>query len=286
MMHQAFAMNRVFKGLALPAIALATVLLTFFASTPGANAQTAAAGGSSQAGWYLALGDSVATGYQPGLGDDPRGGYVGGVLPFLRTSAPQTQLRNLACDGETSITFVSGGKCRYEEGSQLAQALVFLRAHSSATRLVTLTIGGNDLTPCLTKADPATCAQAALGTLAANLQRSLASVHTAAPGAKIVVTNYYDPFLALWFTHPDLAALSTALQGALNVTIASVTSGIGGATADVAAAFKSTDTALINAVPTNVATICQLTWMCTKNDDHPNDAGYAVIAATVVAKLA
>jgi lysophospholipase L1-like esterase len=285
-MRQAFAMNRVFKGLALPGIALATVLLTLFASSVGANAQTAASGGSSPAGWYLALGDSVATGYQPGLGDDPQGGYVGRVLPFLRTSAPQTQLRNLACDGETSITFVSGGKCGYEEGSQLAQALVFLRAHSSATRLVTLTIGGNDLTPCLTKADPVTCAQAALGTLAANLRQSLASVHAAAPGARIVVTNYYDPFLALWFTNPDLATLSTTLQGALNDTIASVTSGIGGATADVAAAFKSTDATLIDGVPTNVATICQLTWMCTKNDDHPNDAGYAVIATTVVAKLA
>ena len=66
-MRQAFAMNRVFKGLALPAIALATVLLTVFASSVGANAQTAASGGSSPAGWYLALGDSVATGYQPGL---------------------------------------------------------------------------------------------------------------------------------------------------------------------------------------------------------------------------
>ena len=36
----------------------------------------------------------------------------------------------------------------------------------------------------------------------------------------------------------------------------------------------------------NVAAICQLTWMCTSNDDHPNNTGYAVIATTVVAKLA
>jgi lysophospholipase L1-like esterase len=285
MMRQALAMNRVFKRLALLGTALATVSLTLFASAAYANAQTASSGGSSQTGWYLALGDSVAVGYQPGLGDDPRGGYVGHVLQVLRTSAPKTQLRNLACDGETSITFVSGGKCSYEEGSQLAQALVFLRAHSSTTHLVTVTIGGNDLTPCLTNADPRTCAQAALGTLAANLQQSLTSVHAAAPGAKIVVTNYYDPFLALWFTNPELATLSTTLQAALNDTIASVTSGIGGATADVATAFKSTDTTLVQGVPTNVATICQLTWMCTKNDDHPNDAGYAVIATTVVAKF-
>ena len=76
------------------------------------------------------------------------------------------------------------------------------------------------MTPCLPQADPMTCAQAALGTLAANLARSLTNVHTAAPGAKIIVTNYYNPFLALWFTNPDLAALSTTLQTALNDTIA------------------------------------------------------------------
>ena len=284
-MRQALAMNRVFKRLALLGTALATVSLTLFASAAYANAQTASSGGSSQTGWYLALGDSVAVGYQPGLGDDPRGGYVGHVLQALRTSAPKTQLRNLACDGETSTTWVSGGKCAYEEGSQLAQALVFLRAHSSTTRLVTVTIGGNDLIPCLPQADPMTCAQAALGTLTANLAQSLTKVHTAAPGAKIIVTNYYNPFLALWFTNPDRAALSTTLQTALNDTIASVTSAAGGATADVATAFKSTDTTLVRGVPTNVAMICQLTWMCTNNDDHPNDAGHAVIATTVVAKL-
>ena len=43
---------------------------------------------------------------------------------------------------------------------------------------------------------------------------------------------------------------------------------------------------LVQGVPANVVTICRLTWMCTSNDDHPNDAGYALIAATVVAQLA
>ena len=142
---------------------LVAVVLTAFTGAARANAQALPLAGPSPTSWYLALGDSVAARYQPGIGDDPQGGYSGHVLQALRASAPQAELRNLACDGETSTTFVAGGKCSYEEGSQLAQALVFLRAHSSTTRLITITLGGNDLAPCLPQADPATCAQTALG---------------------------------------------------------------------------------------------------------------------------
>jgi lysophospholipase L1-like esterase len=223
-MPPALTMRKVFRRLVMTGPALAAVVFTVFTGAARANAQAAPLARSSPTGWYLALGDSVAAGYQPGLGDDPQGGYTGHVLQALRASAPQTQLRNLACDGETSTTFVAGGKCSYEEGNQLAQALVFLRAHSSTTRLITITICGNDLTPCLPQADPTTCAQTALSTLAVNLRQSLTKVRAAAPTAKIIVTNYYDPYLALWFTNPDLATLSTTLQAALNNTVASVTS--------------------------------------------------------------
>jgi hypothetical protein len=89
-----------------------------------------------------------------------------------------------------------GGKCSYEENSQLAQALIFLRAYSSTTRLVTFTIGGVDVTRWLTAPDPVTCAQAAVRTLAANLGQLLSNGHAAAPGATIVVTDNDDPFLA------------------------------------------------------------------------------------------
>ena len=282
-MRRALTTDTVLKRLAVLGTTLATVFFTILAGTAYANTQAAASATSSST-WYLALGDSVATGYQPDRGDDPQGGYVGHVLQVVRISDPQTQLLNLACDGETSVTFVAGGKCQYQQGSQLAQALVFLNAHRSTTRLVTVTIGGNDATPCLTNANPGACVTAALNTLAANLGQALSAVHAAAPLAKIVVTNYYNPFLALWFTNPDLAGLSTTLQGLLNTTIASVTAGIA-ATADVASAFQSTNTTLIRGVPTNVIMICLLTWMCSKNDDHPNDAGHALIASTVAVRL-
>ncbi|TWP36468.1 hypothetical protein [Leekyejoonella antrihumi] len=35
-------------------------------------------------------------------------------------------------------------------------------------------------------------------------------------------------------------------------------------------------------LPQNVANICTWTWMCSRQNIHPNDAGYAVIAKAVV----
>jgi hypothetical protein len=58
----------------------------------------------------------------------------------------------------------------------------------------------------------------------------------------------------------------------------------------VAAAFESTNTTPtplpgFGPVPKNVAGICTCTWMCAMNDIHANDAGYALIGRTVVARL-
>ena len=66
---------------------------------------------------------------------------------------------------------------------------------------------------------------------------------------------------------------------------------MGAQVADVATAFRSTDTtpvtvpALGGSVPTNVATICAWTWMCQLGDIHANDTGYAVMSGVVAARL-
>ncbi len=258
--------------------------LGMLTTTAQADPGSAPPGATNAAGWYVALGDSVAAGYQPGAGDDKEGGYVGRVLTAEQDSSPKTKLVNLACSGETSTTLVDGGRCTYDEGSQLNQALEFLHAHRNTTRLVTVTIGANDVTPCLSAADRNACVQQRLTALAGNLHLTLSKVHAAAPDADIVVTNYYNPYLALWFSNPALAQITTGLQAALNGTIGAVTAPYG-TTVDVATAFQSTDTTIVNGVPTNVGVICQLTWMCSLNNIHPNDAGYALIGETVAAAL-
>jgi hypothetical protein len=112
------------------------------------------------------------------------------------TSDRKTQLPYLACDGEAASRWCQAANAVYEENSQLAQALIFLRTCSSITRLVAFTIGGIDVTRWLTAPDLVTCAQAALRTLAANLGQLLSNGHAAAPGATVVVTSNCDPFLA------------------------------------------------------------------------------------------
>jgi len=275
------------------AVSFIAVLALLVGSGP-AQAAPSPTGTGHAAGWYLALGDSLAAGYQPGQGDDPSGGYVGHVRDALQQSAPKTSLVNLACSGETTSSMVEGGKCAYDEGSQLAEAVDFLHAHARFTRLVTLDIGANDVAKCGAQGLPPACVQGGLGSVAANLPVILGQLRAAAPGVPIVVLNYYDPFLAAWLTGPAgqaVAQQSVPLLGVLNGIIADATGAVGGSVADVAGAFHSTDftpvivPSLGGSVPRNVATVCALTWMCVESNIHPNDDGYAVLAAAVVARL-
>ena len=278
------------RRLAVPLLAVTALFVPPAAATAGPSDQ----GKANATGWYLALGDSLAAGFQPGQGDDPTGGYVGQVRDALQQSAPKTKLANLGCSGETTASMIQGGRCTYDEGSQLAQAVEFLHAHARFTRLVTIDIGANDVARCGAQGLPPECVQGGLGSVAANLPVILGRLRAAAPGVRIVVLNYYDPFLAAWLTGPAgqaLAQQSVPLLGLLNSIIAGATGAVGGSVADVAGAFHSTDFSLVSVpslgglVPRNVATVCALTWMCLRNDIHANDDGYAVLAAAVVARL-
>lgn len=265
-------------------------------AAPQAAADTSPRAREQAMGWYLAMGDSLAAGYQPGAGDDPTGGYVGGVLDAVREATPKTTLVNVACSGETAVTMVEGGRCAYEEGTQLAQALEFLHAHGRFTRVVTIDIGANDVQRCVSRTPVAidlACVQRGLADVQRILPSALAQLRAAAPGARIIVANYYNPFLAAYLTGAAgqaLATQSASLQAALNGIIAGAAAANGAQVADVATAFRSTDTTPVTVpglgtVPLNVATICAWTWMCTRNDIHANDTGYAVMATTVVARL-
>ncbi len=273
-------------------LALMTLVASAGAATAGPGQEPK--GGESRAmGWYLALGDSLAAGYQPGVGDERDGGYVGEVLATVQESSPKTTLVNLACSGATTVSMVEGDRCAYEEGTQLAQAVEFLHAHGRNTRLVTLDVGANDITACARPAIDPACAAAALQRINTNLGRILTELRAAAgPDVEIVVLNYYNPFLAAWLTGPSGQALATAssgLQAQLNGVIAGRAAAADAEVADVAGAFESTSwtpiASAFGTLPTNVVRICTWTWMCTRGDIHANDAGYAVLATAVEARL-
>jgi lysophospholipase L1-like esterase len=263
-------------------VSLAAALLTVFALC----------GPSTHVPWgrsyYLALGDSLAAGYQPGPGVGRTAGYVWRVAAAL----PGLRLRNLACDGATTTTMLTGGGgCAYRAGSQLAEAERFLRAHRGHVRLVTIDIGGNDVNACVAGgAIDEACVLSAIGTAATDVARISRRLRAAAPGARVVGMTYYDPYLAAWLRGAEgeaVARQSLRLTARFDATLAQAYAAGGVRVARVAAAFDTFDLTTrvelpgAGPVPLAVARICAWTWMCVPGrapDIHPNNAGYAVIA--------
>ncbi|HEX5511655.1 MAG TPA: SGNH/GDSL hydrolase family protein [Actinomycetales bacterium] len=242
---------------------------------------------------YLALGDSLAAGYQPETGDDKSGGYVGAVLAGLRSANPGHEITavNLGCSGETTQTLVHGGLCTYPHGSQLEQALAQLRLKDAPpVEVITVDIGANDVIACISPSGvDGGCAADRVAEVSATLADVLSQLRTAAPQAKIVVLDYYNPFLAAWLLGSrgeQVAKQSTTSLQSLNSAITAVAAAHGAELAEVSGAFSTNDfTASGGATPTNVQQICELTWMCSRADIHANDAGYKVLADAVLVKL-
>lgn len=151
---------------------------------------------------YLALGDSVAAGV--GAAAPATGGYVPLLAGLLSErlgcaegAAPGCPLsvRNLAQSGATTATLLRG---------QMPQALEVLRT-APDVRLVTLTIGGNDVVEAAVRGcapDPAAPAcgsavAAALGRADAGIDEVLRTLATAAgPDTTVAVMAYYSSSFA------------------------------------------------------------------------------------------
>ncbi|HUD40191.1 MAG TPA: SGNH/GDSL hydrolase family protein [Streptosporangiaceae bacterium] len=247
--------------------------------------------------YYLSLGDSLAQGIQPGPtgADGPTDdGYPDVLAAMIRTAIPGLRLIKLGCSGETTLTMMHGGICHYPAGSQLAQAVSFLRSHRGHVALVTIDIGANDPNSCVLH-QPAShlfsCLSGQVTQTERNVSRIVARIRAAAgPRVLIVGMTYYVPELALWRkgqAGKGLAILTEGLAAGVNQLIVERYHRYGARIADVFAAFKSTDFGRKRAdsvTPPNVAAICSLTWMCAPPprgpNEHANNAGYRVIAGS------
>lgn len=235
-------------------------------------------------GWYLALGDSLAAGNQPS-GDQPERGYAGPVLEGLRKTQAGTQLKNLGCSGETTTSMLRGRSCPFGEGSQMAAAVAFLKQNAAKTRLITLDIGANNVLHCAGRSgvDQA-CAKTDTATVTTELAAILRQIRTVAPKVELVVLTYYNPILAAWRKGADgkaAAEQSKPLLAGLNAEITKAAKAAGAKVADVAGAFATSDNGG-SPQPNNVTRICEWTWMCSRDDIHANDAGYAEMAKAVL----
>lgn len=274
------------------------LVLTLLVATFSAALAAPGASGTHARVYYVSLGTSLAAGIQPdldGVNQRTHEGYTDQLHAILLADTPKLRHKKLGCPGETSLTMIVGGICTYPHGSQLDEAVSFLRAHHQFVALVTIDLGANDLLPCADGGIDQACVFNAFANLGVKLPYILAAIREAAgPDVPIVAMNYYNPFLAAWLQGPEgqvLAMASSALLTAFNGLLA----GIYGASlipvANVAGAFQSDDFTPVPGlgIPINVVVICQLTYMCVPPPQgpniHPNASGYGVIAEAFTAVL-
>ncbi|HWE65859.1 MAG TPA: SGNH/GDSL hydrolase family protein, partial [Acidimicrobiales bacterium] len=101
---------------------------------------------------------------------------------------PRLQLVNLACSGETTQTMMAHSLCA-PGGSQLRNAVSFLRTHRGATALVTIDIGGNDVVNCVSAANSTTCFTKNLAVMKGQLTYILDALRQAAGPSVPIVTG-------------------------------------------------------------------------------------------------
>jgi lysophospholipase L1-like esterase len=140
--------------------------------------------------WYIALGDSLAA--NVGVAS-AREGYVSRVHAALsKRDGAQYGLRNFGVSGESSGSILR---------AQLTEATAFMRGADIA--YVSIDIGANDLLPHLGSADceagagSAPCKarlDASLAAYRGNLDTLFARVRSAAPQARLLFLQTYNPF--------------------------------------------------------------------------------------------
>ena len=257
----------------LSAVAAATLLV------PLAQAPAGAAPKAAPSGAYLALGDSVAA----GVGAGAAGGYVQQLAERISRKDScgagaavgcRVVLEDVSVSGATTLTLIA---------DQLPLALqVLVERNQNASpaddvRLITLTIGGNDLfRPIVAACGTLTLAclqtvQQQLGQLAAGYQTILSQLRAAAgPGTTIAVMTYYNALVGTCPLPDALIPLADVVLEGGSLGPATLPAGANDVIRSAAAAF--------GAVVVETAAVvgaAQLAGDCL----HPNASGHAAIAS-------
>ncbi len=233
---------------------------------------------------YIALGDSLAwgdgasvpdqTGYVPLLADYFQGARHGGA----------DRLVNLAVRGATTGSLIA---------TQLPDAIALIADPTTDTRVITISIGGNDLLdlindpsdPCLSDGTSPTCqAQiwSAMTGVQANLPTILGSLQAALAGdpgtEKIFMLLLYNPFDGTG--NPLTPFVAQGLRGADGVVDCAadanpVNVGLDDLQGCIALVFGAIP---VDSYPLFAGRALELTHMGEGFNVHPNDEGYEVIA--------
>jgi lysophospholipase L1-like esterase len=239
---------------------------------------------------YLALGDSVPFGFSPLLNPNDASNFIG--YPEIVAQRLDVKDVNATCPGEATGGFLSltgtDNVCRpYRAAfplhvqynvSQMDYALRYLTGHKD-TRLVTLTLGANDLfrwqKDCAVSATTGTCPLGffgVLGVMQANLHTIFSKIRSTGYTGLIVAVTYY----ALDYNAPGVAlALQAGMVAAGSTFGVKVASGFD-AWAPVAATAGG-DSCKAGLLIRTSATGC---------DVHPTPLGRDLLASAVINTIA
>lgn len=238
---------------------------------------------------YLALGDSVPFGFNPLVSPFDARNFIG--YPEIAAQLLNVEDVNATCPGEATGGFLSStgtdNVCRpYRaafplhvdySGTQMAFATAYLLAHRD-TRLVTLTLGANDLfrfqKDCAVSTTFGTCPLGLGGVLAvmqANLKTIFATLRGTGYAGLIVAVTYYS------LNYSDPASVAGAL--ALNAQMIAAAGTYGAFIADGFAAWAPT---AASAGGDSCAAGLLIRLTATTCDVHPTPLGRDLLAHAVV----
>ncbi len=246
---------------------------------------------------YLALGDSLSRGVQPDGTRSLKYGYPRLLTKRLAKAVkPAPILVEAGCGGATTESMVTGGKpCEPDtpipyanenrKSSQLIWAVGQLEARKALPTLVTITIGGNDITACI---NPSVAkVEACLAEVIPKMKKNWMVIarrlrNAAGPETVLAVATTYDPILGYirldGGKNADAAkAFHRIVVRRVNPIMRRVFKKYDWQIADLADAMHE-DGSIKNADGRAVAAVCMLTWACGNFDVHLNDDGYDVAA--------
>jgi len=311
------------------ACAAASIAAFGLAATPAVSSAATVRASHKTTVYDLSLGDSYSVGYQtPAIDNGP--GYTDKVA-----KKEHMTLENFGCGGATTTSLLNTVGCSgsqeamygvaYPGTTQEAAALAFIAAHPGVIGLITVSIGGNDVTACANNANPIPCVLTASNTIKTNVDQLVSDLNTALTtngdtSAKLVGLTYPDvilgddvfpagslnPVLAAQsvlafdsFINPTLSAAYTSVPygSFVNVTSAPYSKGSIAATNgddtgtwnDSTGVYTGPTTKFKpfgDTVPESVAEVCGLTNYCTiQGDIHPNTKGYKFITGLILTDL-
>jgi lysophospholipase L1-like esterase len=292
-------------------VAIGAVLAVALALGAATAATASAKQARSPRQYFVSLGDSYSVGYQSNLGRTTLNGPASQLVKLAARRGYRFKLVSFGCGGATTTSMLTQLSCPtagrlpgaagYPGKTQVQAAVAFIKRHPGKVGLVTISIGGNDVDVCLANANPLGCVAANMPKAIANLTKIVKQLRAA--GGKrmqIIGSTYPDVALGAWVlpntfgaNRFTLAAESvTAFRRLINPGLKRAYRSVGAAFVDVTAAtgaygpFVTTNDPPYGIIPVPVATVCRLTFFCTRVDIHMTTAGYAVIARLEAQALA